>query len=84
MPQYITQAIWKDMMSPRDKVVALSTSFMALRTLANNMSSSDTGFLGGLCSLLIEVYEVNYELMGDKCYQEVYKLYLRFHIGEKQ
>ena len=72
------------MMSPRDKVVALSTSFMALRTLADNTSSSDMGFLGGLCSLLLEVYELNYELMGKKCYQEVYKLYLHFHIGEKQ
>jgi len=84
MPQYIARAIWKDMMSPRDKVMALSTSFMALRTLANNTSSSDTGFLGGLSSLLLEVYELNYEMMGKKCYQEVYKLYLHFHVGEIQ
>ena len=68
MSQYIAQAIWKDMMSPRDKVVALSTSFMALRTLADNTSSSDMGFLRGLSSLLLEVYELNYELMGKKCY----------------
>ena len=84
MPQYIARAVWKDMMSPRDKVMALSTSFTALRTLAGNMNSSDTGFLSGLCSLLIEAYELNYELMGKKCYQEVYKLYLHFHVREKQ
>jgi len=84
MPQYIARAIWKDMMSPRDKVMALSTSFMALHTLADNTSSSDMGFLSGLCSLLLEAYELNYELMGKKCYQEVYKLYLRFHVGEIQ
>ena len=82
MPQYITRAIWKDMMSPRDKVMALSTSYMALRTLANNMSSSDTGFLRGLCSLLLEACELNYALMGKKCYQEVKKLYLHFHVKE--
>ena len=86
MPQVIARAIWKDMMSPRDKVMALSTSYMVLRTLADNTSSSDVGwgFLGGLCSLLLEVYELNYELMGKKCYQEVYKLYFRFHVGEKR
>ena len=68
MPQYIARAIWKDMMSPRDKVMVLSTSFMALRTLADNMSSSDTGSLRGLCSLLLEAYELNYDKMGEKCY----------------
>ena len=84
IPQHITQAIWKDMMSHRDKVVALSTSFMALRTLADNMSSSNTGFLRGLSSLLLEAYDLNYELMGEKCCQDVYKLYLHFHVGEIQ
>ena len=86
MPQVIARAIWKDMMSPTDRAMALSTSYMALRTLAGNTRSSHVGwgFLGGLCSLLLEVYGLNYELMGKKCYQEVYKLYLRFHVGEKQ
>ena len=86
MPQVIARAIWKDMMSPTDRAIALSTSYMALRTLADNASSYDMGwgFLGGLCSLLLEVFELNYELMGKRCYQEVYKLYLRFHVGEKQ
>ena len=82
MPQVIARAIWKDMMSPTDRAIALSTSYMSLHTLADNTSSSDVGwgFLGGLCSLLLEVYELNYELMG----KEVNKLYLRFHVGEKQ
>ena len=76
IPHYITRAIWKDMMSDRDKVMALTTMYMALRTLADNLGSSDVGFLTGLTSLLMELYELNYELMGKQCYQEVYKLYL--------
>ena len=78
IPQYIARAIWKDMMSDRDKVVALTTMYMALRTLADNPGSSDIGFLTGLTSLLMEMYELNYELMGKQCYQEVYKLYFQF------
>ena len=77
VPHYIARAVWKDMMSDRDKVVALVTMYMALRTLADNPSSSDSGFLKGLISLLMELYELNYELMGKQCYQEVYKLYLQ-------
>ena len=80
VPQYIAQAIWKDMMSDGDKVMALTTMYMALRTLADNLGSSDIGFLGGLSSLLVELYELNYELMGKQCYQEVYKLYLQFSL----
>ena len=76
VPEHIARAIWKDMMSDRDKVAALSTMYMALRTLADNLGSSDIGFLAGLTSLLVERYELNYELMGKQCYQEVYKLYL--------
>ena len=78
VPQYIARAIWKDMMSDRDKVMALTTMYMALCTLADNLGSSDIGFLAGLSSLLVELYELNYELMGKQCYQKVYKLYLHF------
>ena len=76
IPHYIARAIWKDMMSDGDKVVALTTMYMALRTLADNVGSSNIRFLAGLISLLMERYELNYELMGKQCYQEVYKLYL--------
>ena len=78
VPQYIAQAIWKDMMSDGDKVMALTTMYIALCTLADNLGSTDTGFLSALSSLLVELYELNYELMGKQCYQEVYKLYLQF------
>ena len=84
VPQHIAQAIWKDMMSPLDKVVALSTMYKALRTLSDNQGSSEMGFLKGLSSLLVEMYECNYELMGKQCYKEVYKLYIRFHTVRKE
>ena len=84
VPQHIAQAIWKDMMSPVDKVVALSTMYKALCTLADNQGSTEMGFLKGLSSLLMDMYEFNYELMGKKCYKEVYKLYLRFHTRREE
>ena len=83
VPQCIARAIWKDMMSDGDKVVALTTMYMVLRTLVDNVGSSDVGFLAGLSSLLMEIYELNYELMGKQCYQEVYKLYLRIDTATK-
>ena len=52
--------------------------YIALRTLADNLGSSDIGFFTELNSLLVELYELNYELMGKWCYQKVYKLYLHF------
>ena len=67
IPQYIARPIWKDMMSDKDKVVALTTMYMALHTLADNLGSSDVGFLTGLTSLLVELYELNYKLMGKQC-----------------
>ena len=81
VPQYIARGIWKDMMSDKDKVMALTTMYIALRTLADNLGSSDIGFFAGFTSLLVELYELNYELMGKQCYQEVYKLYLHTCIG---
>ena len=84
VPQYIARAIWKDMMSDGDKVMALSTMYMALRTLADNLGSTDIGFFAGLTSLLVELYALNYELMGKQCYQEVYKLYLQFYTRMEQ
>ena len=38
--------------------------YIALRTLADNLGSSDIGFFTELNSLLVELYELNYELMG--------------------
>ena len=76
IPQHITKAIWKDMMSDGDKVMALTTMYVALRTLADNVGSSNIGFLAGLTSLLMEIYKLNYELMGEQYYQKVYNLYL--------
>ena len=83
VPHYIARAVWKDMMSDGDKVMALTTMYMALCTLADNLGSSDMGFLSALSSLLVELYELNYELMGKQCYQEVYKLYLHIHTATK-
>ena len=84
VPQHIAQAIWKDTMSPVDKVVALSTMYKALCTLADNQGSTEMGFLKGLSSLLMDMYEFNYELMGKQGYKEVYKLYLRFHTRREE
>ena len=78
VPQNIARAIWKDMMSDGDKVMALTTMYIALCTLVDNLGSTDIGFLGGLTSLLVELYELNYELMGNQCYREVYNFYLCF------
>ena len=72
IPPYMVQTIWKDMMSDRDKVLALKRMHMALHTLTGNLSSSGIGFLRGLNSYL---NELEYELMGVQCYQETHKLY---------
>ena len=79
VPQHVAQAVWKDTMSPVDKVVALSTMYKVLCTLADNQGSTEMGFLKGFSSLLMDMYEFNYELIGKQCYKEVYMLYLRFH-----
>ena len=88
VPQYLSSGIWKHIMSPMDKAVALGTVFKILSAMSTqDINTSRSLFILGLCSLLVEMSEVNYDLMGKKCYQEVFKLYkaakLRNHEIEK-
>ena len=74
VPQLIAEAIWKDMMSDVDKVMALGTIYKAFHNLLKQSPSHS--FLLGLCSLLVDSYELHYELVGKECFQEVYRLFL--------
>ena len=71
VPQYIANFLWKTL-DDRDKATALATSYRALSTLPTQHSSH---FLLGLVTLLIDAYELNFDLMGKECYGEVCRLY---------
>ena len=71
VPQYIANFLWKSL-DDRDKAIALATSYHALSTLPTQHSSH---FLLGLVMLLVDAYELNFDLMGKECYGEVYRLY---------
>ena len=78
VPELISRALWKDGMSNVDKAVTISTVYKALRALQPSSGSDAVVLksLHGLCALLLEVCEQNYELVGKQCYQEVYRLLL--------
>ena len=71
VPQYIANFLWKSL-DDCDKAIALATSYHALSTLPTQHSSH---FLLGLVALLVDAYELNFDLMGKECYREVYRLY---------
>ena len=71
MPQDIANFLWKTL-DDCDKAIALATSYHALSTLPTQHSSH---FLLGLVALLVDAYELNFDLMGKECYGEVYRLY---------
>ena len=80
VPRFISAAIWKDMMTDVDKVMALGTCYKALHNIVSQPHSpiEDT-FLLGIGSLLVESYELNFKLVGKLCFQEVYSLFLSSH-----
>lgn len=71
VPKYIGDYLWREL-EDQDKAVALVTSFLTLSQLTTQPPS----FSLGLVSSLMQTCEVNLELVGEKCYQEVYRLYL--------
>ena len=84
VPQYLSSGLWKQIMKPADKVAALSTVFKALSAMNTQDSKTvEEPFILGLCSLLLEMFELNYDLMGKQCYQEVYKLFLSYCMKNK-
>ena len=81
VPQLIAEAIWKDMMSDVDKVMALGTVYKALQNVVEQSPSPiEHSFFLGLCSLLVDSYELHYELVGKECFKEVYRLFLSLQL----
>ena len=77
VPQIITEALWKDVMTDPDKAMALSIPYKALRNVMEQSPSDlDKRFLAGACSILVEQFENNFSLVGRECYQELYRFYL--------
>ena len=80
VPQFIAEAIWKDMMSDLDKAMVFSIIFKSFQNISRqSLSSIDRSFLLGLCSLFVESCEQNYELVGKQCFQEVYKFFFTLY-----
>lgn len=73
VPQYIANFLWKSL-DDCDKAIALATSYRALSSLPAQPKQF-SHFLLGLVMLLIDAYELNFDLMGKECYGEVYRLY---------
>ena len=71
VPKYIADCLWRAL-DNRDKAVAIVTNFLTL----SRMTSQQSSFTLGMVSSLMQMCEVNFELVGVKCYQEVYRLYL--------
>lgn len=92
VPRFISAAVWKDMMSDIDKVMALTTCYKALQICHTQLQSftashSDTStpervevlHLLGTASILVENFEQHFKLVGRLCYQHVYTLFVQMH-----
>ncbi len=79
-PQILSRALWKDLMTPLDRATTLATTYKALLGLKRASSPPEQTLLLGVCTALLEAYELNYDLMGVECYEEVYKLYIQLKI----
>lgn len=77
VPQYVSCSIWKTMVND-DRMIALSTMYLALRGLEQVARPLVAHFLCGLCYLLIEMLEFDLHLMGTDCYKMVWKLCLKY------
>ena len=66
-------------MGETDKVVVLGVLYKALTSLQRlNIDMIERKFVHGLCWILLSVYESNYGLMGNECFQAVYQMCLSF------
>ena len=75
VPQQLSTCLW-NLMEEVDKVAALSVAYSALTLyLCRSGVSCD---VGGLCSLLLELFEENYTLVGEQCYQQMCKLFFNY------
>ena len=72
VPQLVSRSLWNRMMDV-DKVVVLSIAYATVSTLRNHSGDYD---ISGLCSILVQLFERNYDLVGENCYQQLYSLYL--------
>ena len=73
VPQLVSRCLWNSM-EDVDKVVALSIAYSTLELLSHHSPISSD--LLGVCSLLQELFEENYYLVGEQCYQQMYSLFL--------
>lgn len=77
VPQQLAQCLWNSM-EVVDKIVVLSVTYATV-SLLHRHSTTSIGChdISGICSLLHEVFEENYVLVGEECYQQMYSLFLR-------
>ena len=75
VPQHISSSLWI-CLNNEDRIVSLGIMYRTFLVLHHKVTILDAHFLLGLCSLLLEMFDFNFELMGRDCYQEVYKVYL--------
>ena len=75
--QFIAEALWKDVMTEADKVMALTLVLQAFQAVSLvSHSPTEYSFLLGLCGLLLESFELHFNIVGKLCYQKVYQFYL--------
>ena len=77
VPQFVSEALWKDMMTDSDRAMALAIPYKALKLYFEQYPSDiEKPFLIGMCSVLVEQFEQNFALVGKECYQELYRFFL--------
>jgi tetratricopeptide (TPR) repeat protein len=91
IPRFISAAVWKDMMSDFDKVMALTTCYKALQISASQyqnlvgQSKQSTAenlqvlHLLGAASILVESFGQHFKLVGRLCFQQVYTIFVQLH-----
>ena len=73
--QQLSTCLWS-LMEEVDKVAVLSVAYSALSLhLRRSGMSCD---VSGLCSLLLELFEENYSLVGEQCYQQMCKTFFNY------
>ena len=75
VPQHISRSLWK-CLTDEDRIASLAVMYRTFLVLDHKVTTLDAHFLLGLCSLLLEMIDFNFELMGRDCYQKVYGVYL--------
>ena len=70
--QQVSQCLWNGM-DDQDKVFALSLAYHAVLKLHDQQRNLD---ISGVCSLLHEIFEDKYALVGQKVYQDMYMLFI--------